>query len=338
MSTTLISGGGLTEPVSVDDNGGSLTVDGSVTASEPVNTSVTQTLNVLNEEITINVPDGYNSVTAIINATAFSATLAFLQGSAASGSFTTFNPAFSFSSGGWISSLGYVAGTNRQVLSFPVVSGEPFSIVVAAYTSGSADVELIASTSKAIGAPLTNTELRASSLVVNTELPTAAFLADNTSNPTVPAVGSFGMMWDGATWDRQPGTSVDGQLVNLGANNDITATNLDIRDLTSISDSIKTVETKSATCTQTQVPDNASSVTILASNANRLGASIINTSTVTLFLRLNVAAATTDNYTVALAAGAYYEVPFNYSGAITGIWASDPNTGNANVSEFTVPL
>lgn len=56
---------------------------------------------------------------------------------------------------------------------------------------------------------------------VDTELPAAAALADNTANPTVPAVGAFGMLWDGATWDRFPGTSADGALVNLGANNDV---------------------------------------------------------------------------------------------------------------------
>lgn len=61
-------------------------------------------------------------------------------------------------------------------------------------------------------------------VTVDTELPTAAALADNASNPTAPAVGAFGMLWDGATWDRQPGTSTDGALVNLGANNDVTVT------------------------------------------------------------------------------------------------------------------
>lgn len=58
-------------------------------------------------------------------------------------------------------------------------------------------------------------------VTVDTELPAAAALADDVANPTVPAVGAFGMVWDGATWDRMPGTSADGVLVNLGANNDI---------------------------------------------------------------------------------------------------------------------
>lgn len=61
-------------------------------------------------------------------------------------------------------------------------------------------------------------------VTVDSELPAAAVLADNTSNPTAPAVGAFLMAWDGAAWDRAPGTSADGLLVNLGGNNDVTVT------------------------------------------------------------------------------------------------------------------
>jgi hypothetical protein len=60
------------------------------------------------------------------------------------------------------------------------------------------------------------------SVTADTELPTAAALADNTANPTAPAVGAFGMLWDGITWDRVPGSSLDGLLVNMGTNNDVT--------------------------------------------------------------------------------------------------------------------
>lgn len=60
-----------------------------------------------------------------------------------------------------------------------------------------------------------------SAVAVDTELPTAAALSDNFANPTAPGVGAFGMIWDGAAWDRAPGTSTDGMLVNLGANNDV---------------------------------------------------------------------------------------------------------------------
>ncbi len=45
----------------------------------------------------------------------------------------------------------------------------------------------------------------AATLGVDTELPAAAALADNASTPTAPAVGAFGMLWDGVSgWDREP--------------------------------------------------------------------------------------------------------------------------------------
>jgi hypothetical protein len=61
-------------------------------------------------------------------------------------------------------------------------------------------------------------------VTVDSELPAAAALTDNAANPTAPAVGAFGLVWDGATWDRAPGTAADGALVNLGTNNDVTVT------------------------------------------------------------------------------------------------------------------
>jgi hypothetical protein len=61
-------------------------------------------------------------------------------------------------------------------------------------------------------------------VTVDTELGAAAALTDNFANPTAPSVGAFGMLWDGTAWDRAPGTSADGLLVNLGTNNDITVT------------------------------------------------------------------------------------------------------------------
>jgi len=54
--------------------------------------------------------------------------------------------------------------------------------------------------------------------------PAAGALSDNFANPTTTQVGAFTLLWDGATWDRAPGNSTDGMLVNLGANNDVTVT------------------------------------------------------------------------------------------------------------------
>lgn len=50
-------------------------------------------------------------------------------------------------------------------------------------------------------------------ITVDTELPAAAALTDNFANPTAPGVGAFGMLWDGSTWDRAPGSSTGGQFV-----------------------------------------------------------------------------------------------------------------------------
>lgn len=47
-------------------------------------------------------------------------------------------------------------------------------------------------------------------VTADTELPAAAALADNTANPTVPAVGSFLMIYDGSTWDRWTGAVTNG--------------------------------------------------------------------------------------------------------------------------------
>lgn len=88
--------------------------------------------------------------------------------------------------------------------------------------------------------------------------------------------------------------------------------------------------------TFSQVADNASNVTLLTANGGRLGAIVTNTSSAVLFIRLDGGAATTGAYSARLAAsGGSYEVPFGYAGIITGIWASDPGDGNANITEFT---
>lgn len=92
---------------------------------------------------------------------------------------------------------------------------------------------------------------------------------------------------------------------------------------------------KSSLPTHSTVGDSATSVTILAANAQRKGASITNASTAILYLNLTGATATTTTaYHVALNQNDYFEVPFGYTGLITGIWASDAG-GSANMVEYT---
>lgn len=91
---------------------------------------------------------------------------------------------------------------------------------------------------------------------------------------------------------------------------------------------------RSATATLTNVAASASSVSILASNANRKGAMVYNDSTAILYLKFGTTASTS-SFTVLMVAGSYYELPPSsiYTGAIDGIWASA--TGNARITELT---
>lgn len=69
--------------------------------------------------------------------------------------------------------------------------------------------------------------------------------ADNLAN-TLDGIQTtaFGYWFDGSNWDRARGDATDGLLVNLGSNNDVvvSATDLDIRDLTSASDSVEVLQ------------------------------------------------------------------------------------------------
>lgn len=94
-----------------------------------------------------------------------------------------------------------------------------------------------------------------------------------------------------------------------------------------------TINPASGSGSQTSVAASASSVPILSANAARRGATVMNDSTAKLYLLLASGSVSLTAHTVQLVAGAYYEVPFNYTGAIAGIWAAA--TGAARVTEFT---
>lgn len=98
-----------------------------------------------------------------------------------------------------------------------------------------------------------------------------------------------------------------------------------------------TTSNANSTATLSNVGDSATSVTVLASNANRRGAIIANDSTAVLMVKMGATASAT-SFTQAIpgnANGVYsYEVPFGYTGIIDGIWASDAG-GNARVTEIT---
>jgi hypothetical protein len=89
----------------------------------------------------------------------------------------------------------------------------------------------------------------------------------------------------------------------------------------------------SSTSTRTSVAASVTAVTLLASNTSRRGATVFNDSaTATLKVGLGSSVTSTD-FTVLLTSNGYYEVPFGYTGIITGIWSLA--TGNARITELT---
>jgi hypothetical protein len=88
----------------------------------------------------------------------------------------------------------------------------------------------------------------------------------------------------------------------------------------------------SGTATLANVAGSASSVTLIASNASRKGGTIWNDSTAILYVKFGTTASTT-SATVKMVADSYYEIPYGYTGIVTGIWASA--TGSARVTELT---
>ena len=89
------------------------------------------------------------------------------------------------------------------------------------------------------------------------------------------------------------------------------------------------------TATLTSVASQDTNITILAANANRIGATIFNNDTGPLYLKFGATATATTSNTVMLAAGGYYELPAPvYRGIIDGIWTSS-STGACNITELT---
>ena len=72
--------------------------------------------------------------------------------------------------------------------------------------------------------------------------------------------------------------------------------------------------------------------TIATESTGRLGCTIFNSGPGTLHVLLGTATASTSVFTTKLSAGDYYEVPFNYTGLIGGIFAT---AGTAEVTELS---
>lgn len=77
-------------------------------------------------------------------------------------------------------------------------------------------------------------------------------------------------------------------------------------------------------------------VTILAANTARTGGTIVNANVAgagILFLKLGVGA--TLDLDIPVVPAGYYEIPFGYTGIITGVWSAVAVGSQATVNELT---
>lgn len=99
-------------------------------------------------------------------------------------------------------------------------------------------------------------------------------------------------------------------------------------------DPINTAPPTAGTSANTSVASIATSTTLLAANAARLGGSIFNDSTKELSILLGAGPITLANRSKKLAAGQEYEIESEYTGIIVGAWFNGLN-GAAHVTELT---
>lgn len=154
---------------------------------------------------------------------------------------------------------------------------------------------------------------------------TGSFLTDAQLRATPVPVSGTVTVTDGAG-----ALTVDG-TVAISGSVAVTGTFWQATQPVSIAATVPTKETRSATPTQSSVAGSASSVSCLAANANRLGATIHNDSAAVLRVKLGATASST-SFTARLIENGYYELPFHYTGAVDCIWESA--TGSARITEL----
>jgi hypothetical protein len=90
---------------------------------------------------------------------------------------------------------------------------------------------------------------------------------------------------------------------------------------------------KSTVGTMTSVAASTSSVTALASNANRISAAFYNDSSSVCFLAISATAASNTAYTIRLLPNSYTDLNLNYTGQCNAIWTTA--VGSLRVTEWT---
>lgn len=133
--------------------------------------------------------------------------------------------------------------------------------------------------------------------------------------------------------ERIPGTTANGLLVDVSRIIAAVAVTGPLT-LAQIAAQILTVQRRTGqTATRTSVASSTSTVTLVAANANRLRAFIVNESTARLVGAYGTGASLT-SYTFRIEPGYTWEQPDDgYTGIITGVW--EAANGNARCTEVT---
>ena len=195
--------------MAIQDNGGSITVDGSVSVSNfPATQTVSGTVEIgatslaALESITVqngaggsavNIQDGGNSITVDGTVTANAGTGTFNTSDANAVSQSTATAAQK----GYLSLAGVTA-------------------TLPTYTAGNTNA-MTMTTSGLLRVDGSNvTQPVSGTVTADTELPTAAALADATANPTTPTTGAANLGYNGTTWDRirSEGTNTDAEATS----------------------------------------------------------------------------------------------------------------------------
>ncbi len=223
--------------------------------------------------------------------------------------------------------------------SHAVTNAGTFAVQAACTNAGTFAVQ--AAATEADGANVTlGAKADAKSTATDTTPITAMSALKQVSASTQATVTALGSPFQaGGSIGNTSFTATQGTATNLKVEAAIAAaqtlaTVTTVGTVTTITNTVPTQAVRSGTATTSQVSDTASNATLLALNANRLGASISNDSSAILYVKCGTTASTTD-YTTKLFRDDYWEVPANYTGRIDGIWAADPNDGAARVTEFT---
>jgi hypothetical protein len=91
---------------------------------------------------------------------------------------------------------------------------------------------------------------------------------------------------------------------------------------------------KANTASRTTVANTTVATTILSNNDLRKGATIYNSSNKLLYIAFGPVDATLASFTALIATNGYYELPYGFTGRISGIWGAS-GSGGALVTELT---